>query len=247
MSTQVDVLITGYPGVSESNGGLSWSTVSLVRSDGRNILVDTGPVGARGILRRRLGERGLGFDDISDLIITHLHHDHSINWPLFDAAQIHVSRRELEWALALPPGTEPTPEFYAAALAERPGTSLLDDADRITPRIRTELVPGHTPGSIIVHVDTDDGPVIFTGDAAKNRAELMSRRVMATSDDGASRRSLEVILQRWREDPRTIVIPGHDLPLRLDGKACVTVGERRNSLQARLGEDFDEVTHIPLG
>ncbi len=246
MNTQIDVLITGYPGASESNGGLSWSTVGLVRTADRVVLIDTGPVGARSMLRHRLSDLGLEFGDVTDLVITHLHHDHSINWPLFGGARIHVSRRELDWALNLLPSTEPTPEFYAAALAARPTTVLLDDADQVIPGIRTEPVPGHTPGSIMVCVDGPDGEVIFTGDAAKNRAELMSLRVAGTLDADTSRHSLELILRRWREDPRTVVIPGHDLPLRLHGDRCETIGQRPNSLQARLGEDFDDVTHFSL-
>ncbi|MGX7680822.1 MBL fold metallo-hydrolase [Jatrophihabitans sp. DSM 45814] len=243
----IDVLIAGYPGISESNGGLSWSTVGIVQLGNRNVLIDTGPVGARGLLRRRLSELHLACEDITDVVLTHLHHDHSINWPMFTAARIHVSRRELQWTLDLPPGIEPTPEFYAAALAARADTALLDDTDEIVPGIRTELVPGHTPGSIIVRIDTGEGEVIFLGDAAKYRAELMSLRVAATSDSDASRQSLELILQRWQEDPRTIVMPGHDLPLRFRNGECETVGTRHNSLQARLGTDFDDVTNFPLG
>jgi N-acyl homoserine lactone hydrolase len=244
---KVDVLIAGYPGISESNGGLSWGTVGLVRSGDRNVLVDTGPMGARPLLRRRLGDFGLTSEDITDVVVTHLHHDHSINWPMFGAARIHVSRRELEWALALPPGIEPTPEFYAAALSGRANTSLLDDADEVVPGIRNELVPGHTPGSIIVRVDTGEAEVIFVGDAAKCRAELMSRRVASTADDEASLESLDLIRTRWRANPKTIVIPGHDLPLRMHGDQCETIGERRNSLQARLGTQFDDITSFSLG
>jgi N-acyl homoserine lactone hydrolase len=247
MNARVDIVLPGYPGISESNGGLSWSTVGLVRLDDRVILVDTGPMGARSKLRQRLSEIGVEFSDVTDVVMTHLHHDHSINWPLFPAARVHVSRRELDWALALTPGVEPAPEFYAAALAARPSTHLLEDTDEVMPGIRTELVPGHTPGGIIVRVDTADGEVIFAGDAAKNRAELMSLRVQATAETETSRRSLELILERWREDPRTIVIPGHDLPLRFRDGRAETIGERTNSLQARLGEDFDDVTDFPLG
>lgn len=244
---ETDILIEGYPGISASNGGLSWSTVGLVSAGERRILVDTGPIGARALLRQRLADRGLACDDVTDVVVTHLHHDHSINWPMFAAARIHVARRELEWALALPPGVEPAPEFYAEALAARTNTAWLEDADEVAPGIRTEVVPGHTPGSMIVRVATDDGEVIFAGDAAKNRAELLSLRAAATMDGEASRRSLELILRRWRDDPRTVVVPGHDLPLRFRGGRCETVGERRTTLEARLGTDFDDVTSFPLG
>jgi hypothetical protein len=44
-------------------------------------------------------------------------------------------------------------------------------------------------------------PVIFTGDTAKNRAELLSREVDATEDIAQSKASIDAIWQLWLSQP----------------------------------------------
>ncbi len=53
---QLDVLINGYPGRSLFHGSLGWSTTTLLRGEGRNILVDVGAFGARHLLKKQLTE-----------------------------------------------------------------------------------------------------------------------------------------------------------------------------------------------
>ena len=48
------------------------------------------------------------------------------------------------------------------------------------------VAPGHTPGHLIFMLQGNDVTGLFSGDAAKNRAELLSRGV-ADSDDLAAR------------------------------------------------------------
>ncbi len=57
--------------------------------------------------------------------------------------------------------------------------------------------------------------VIFTGDAAKNRAEMLSRTADMTYDPAVSRTSMEAIWTLWRAKPGSILIPGHDAPMLL--------------------------------
>ncbi|WP_160118515.1 MBL fold metallo-hydrolase [Rhodococcus wratislaviensis] len=242
----MDILITGYPGVSPSNGGMGWSSVGLVRTGERIVLVDTGPFGARDLLRRRLAEHGVAPDEVTDVVLTHCHHDHSVNWTMFPNARVYVSRIEMEWALRVPHGEGPVPELYVRELASSPATTLLEDGDEIVPGIRAELVPGHTPGSLIVTVDHEDTRTIFLGDAAKNRAELVCRRADATLDAPLSRDSIARIWTRWEEVPNTTVIPGHDLPMGLIEGECHYQAVRQTSVQARLSADFDDLTTFDL-
>jgi N-acyl homoserine lactone hydrolase len=72
---------------------------------------------------------------------------------------------------------------------------------------------GHTPGSLVFRMSGAAGPVLFTGDAAKNRAELVSGDVDVTLDRDASKRTLAMIRGLWRETPGTVVVPGHDVPM----------------------------------
>ena len=45
------------------------------------------------------------------------------------------------------------------------------EGEEVFPDITAYLAPGHTPGHLIFVLRTAERDVIFTGDAAKNRAE----------------------------------------------------------------------------
>ena len=90
-------------------------------------------------------------------------------------------------------------------------------------------------------------PVLFSGDAAKNRAELLSMAVDMTMDAAESRRSLERIWALWRELPGTLLVPGHDLTMRLDEAGRPEyLGERRAGISAWFSEDLLVATVIDL-
>ena len=76
----IDILVQGYPGKAVCHGGLGWSTVVLIRGHGCNILVDTGGFGMRGLLQEKLDDHGLKPGNISHVLLTHSHYDHSVNW-----------------------------------------------------------------------------------------------------------------------------------------------------------------------
>jgi N-acyl homoserine lactone hydrolase len=86
-------------------------------------------------------------------------------------------------------------------------------------------------------------PVIFTGDAAKNRAELLSRKVDMSLDEAASTHSIDRIWQLWRAVPGTIVIPGHDLSMRLDERGRpIYIGERKAGISTWFGETMEDTS-----
>jgi glyoxylase-like metal-dependent hydrolase (beta-lactamase superfamily II) len=92
-----------------------------------------------------------------------------------------------------------------------------------------------------------EAPVLFSGDAAKNRAELLSMAVDMTMDAAESRRSLERIWALWRELPGTLLVPGHDLTMRLDEAGRPEyLGERRAGISAWFSEDLLVTTTMDL-
>ena len=112
MSWTVESLQQGYPGKSKHHGGLGWSTVALARGpEGRVALLDTGGFGVRQRLLTQLEAAGVAPGEVTDLLLTHLHYDHCLNWPMFPRATIHAGLAELEMALALPDGDPLYPEF----------------------------------------------------------------------------------------------------------------------------------------
>src|SRR5690606_33040976 len=113
----LDLLVVGFPGKSVCHGGLGWSTIALLRGHGRVALIDTGPIGMRKLLIQRLSIHGLTPSDVTDVLLTHAHHDHCINWTLFPKARIAIGDTELDWSLQQPWGETPVPELYVKELA----------------------------------------------------------------------------------------------------------------------------------
>ena len=52
-------------------------------------------------------KRGLKPKDVTDVLLTHSHHDHSVNWTLFRHARIVIGNTELNWSLGEPWGETP--------------------------------------------------------------------------------------------------------------------------------------------
>jgi len=240
---RIDVLVQGFPGKAVCHGGLGWSTIALLRSDRHTILVDVGAFGIRGPLEAQLKAAGVSPRDVTDVVLTHAHYDHSINYVLFDRATVWIGAKEMEWAAAQPPGFDPLPELYVQALAADPRVKRIREGDEFLPGITAFDAPGHTPGSLVFHLTSNDVPIIFTGDAAKNRAELLSLKVDMSLDEAASTHSIEKIWALWRKVPGTIVIPGHDLSMRLDESGRpVYIGERKAGISTWFGETMEDTT-----
>ncbi|MEN3384133.1 MAG: hypothetical protein V7608_4177, partial [Hyphomicrobiales bacterium] len=116
----IDILVQGFPGKTVCHGGLGWSTVALVRGEGKVILIDSGNFGMRRLISERLSAHGLTPADVTDVILTHAHYDHSINWPMFTSSRVLIGKQELDWAVAQPLGHHTIPEFYVRELAKSP-------------------------------------------------------------------------------------------------------------------------------
>jgi glyoxylase-like metal-dependent hydrolase (beta-lactamase superfamily II) len=240
---RLDSLVQGYPGKSLCHGGLGWSTIALLRGHGRTILIDVGSFAIRGEFARQLAAVDCKPESVTDVVLTHAHWDHSVNYTLFPNAEIWIGRTEMEWATKVPTGFNPLPELYVKDLARHPKLHLLDDNQSFLPGFTAYLCPGHTPGCLVYRMTGNDVPVVFSGDAAKNRAELLSLAVDMTMDGAASRASLERIWGLWRETPGTVLIPGHDLAMRLDANERPKyMGQRRAGIASWFSEDV-EVMH----
>lgn len=242
----IDIVVQGFPGKSVCHGGLGWSTVALLRAHGRIALIDTGGFSMRTMLRKRLADRGLKPADITDLLLTHAHHDHSVNWTLFSHARIVIGAHELEWSLKEPWGETPVPELYMRELKSWPTLHTCAEGEEVFPGITAHLAPGHTPGCLVFVLHTADRDVIFTGDAAKNRAELVSGTTDMTYDAAVSKASIELMWQFWRKRPGNIVVPGHDVPMVLENGQAKYVDKREAAISAWFGDDMEKTTLFKL-
>jgi N-acyl homoserine lactone hydrolase len=243
---ELDIVVQGFPGKSVCHGGLGWSTVALLRGHGRTALIDVGSFGMRRMLIERLAKRGLKPADVTDLLLTHAHHDHCVNWTLFRDARIVLGAHELETALKEPWGETPTPELYVQVLKDWPTLHTLGDGEEALSGITAHVAPGHTRGHLIFVLHGTERDVIFTGDAAKNRAELICREVDMTYDPKISTASIDMIWELWRRRPGSILVPGHDLPMTQENGACCYIGEREAAITAWFGDDIETLTSFQL-
>jgi len=79
----VYVLTSGYVGERVA------STVSLIEAERALIVVDPGMVSSRSVILDPIAKLGHRVEDITDVIISHHHPDHTINIALFPNARVH--------------------------------------------------------------------------------------------------------------------------------------------------------------
>lgn len=242
----IDIVVQGFPGKSVCHGGLGWSSVVLIRAHGRIALIDTGGFSMRTMLIKRFAERGLKPADITDLLLTHSHHDHSVNWPMFPKARIVIGADELAWSLKEPWGLTPVPEFYMRELKTWPTLHTAAEGEEVFPGITAHLAPGHTPGCLLFVLHAPECDVIFSGDAAKNRAELVSGTTDMTYDAAISKASIDAIWALWRKRPGNIVVPGHDMPMVLEAGKPKYIDKREAAITAWYGDDMETTTLFKL-
>jgi N-acyl homoserine lactone hydrolase len=98
---------------------------------------------------------------ITAVVNTHLHFDHAGGDRLFDRRPVYAQRAELEDARTLEDYT--IPEWIDA-----PGIDYVpvDGELELLPGVRLVPAPGHTRGSQIVVIETDDRPIVIAGDTA---------------------------------------------------------------------------------
>lgn len=154
----------------------------LIELDGRRILVDVGAgelfgPGNGGRLPQALRAAGVKPEDINDILITHVHTDHSGGLVrggvmLFPNATIHVGKADVDFFLnPANAGKDGYDKRYWAEAAKT--LKLYADAGKvrsfarkveIAPGIMAEPKPGHTPGSAFYTLTSGRQRIVFVGD-----------------------------------------------------------------------------------
>lgn len=238
---EIDIIVQGFPGKSVCHGGLGWSTIALLRGNGRTVLIDVGSFSQRTLIEKGLAEHGLKTTDVTDVILTHAHWDHSINWVMFPKARVLIGATEMAWAIEQPWGYATLPELYIRELDGSKQLTRIRAGDEVLPGIRAYDAPGHTPGHLVFVLSGPDRDVIFTGDSAKNRPELVSRVADMSMDLTQHAATFALIWKLWRQRPGNVVIPGHDVPMVLKDDVPVFMAERVNAgVTAWYGDSLEQ-------
>jgi len=243
---EIEVLVQGFPGRMVCHGGLGWSTVVMLRGHGRVALVDVGSFNMRKAIFEQLARHGLTPADVTDVLLTHSHYDHALNWVMFPNARIVIGATELDWSLQIPWGEGPVPELYMRELKSWPKLHRAADGEQLMPGLSAHVAPGHTPGHLVFVLEGRERDAVFTGDAAKNRAELLSRRGDATYDAALSSATIEAIWKFWQRRADSVLVPGHDLPMTQQDGRIQYIGKREAALKVWFGESIEQTTLIEL-
>lgn len=200
------------PEVGKVYGGLTFNIGStntvLIRDEGKNIIVDPGilQLGRYGAFPKRLAEFGLTHNDINIVVNTHCHYDHIEANYLFKGKTLIVHEKELEYCKKLY-----WPEFAEAFMGIM-NVDAISGQRQITKSVQVIETLGHTPGSISVIADTDNGLVACIGDAAIVKEDFLELRAPSVvTKNIAPEVSIESLKKVADMNP-VLVIPGHDAP-----------------------------------
>ncbi|MGY1826860.1 MBL fold metallo-hydrolase [Blastococcus sp. SYSU DS0541] len=135
-TARLDVLVEGYVRMPHVAG-----TVSLVRDADRVVVVDPGMVSDRDLILAPMRALGVRPEDVTDIVVSHHHLDHTLNVALFPVVPVHDFQSVIEG------------DTFARRAA---------DGVQLSPGIRLLATPGHTPQDITTLVGTPDDVVALT-------------------------------------------------------------------------------------
>jgi N-acyl homoserine lactone hydrolase len=186
-------------------GMVAFPNTLLVRGE-RNYLVDPGLIMQGAPVIGALGELGVGPEEVRDVILTHLHFDHAEGMAAWPMRRTWVHRLETE---------APYAQVVAGQL-ENARLEIVDGEEgEIEPGLRWIRTPGHTDGLITLLVDTEEGLVAIASDCVGPLPEYFDRMELP-EDFGPEREELLRQWERIRGLGPSVVIPGHNPPVRPD-------------------------------
>ena len=216
----------------------------LIRSDGKNILVDTGlgpkpadaPETPWGELLNDFQSHGISPDDIDAVVMTHLHRDH-VGWnlqpsngkfvPTFPNARYWLSRGD--WEACHDPelveGRFPNAPQCVWPLEDLGLIEFMEGETPITSELTSLPSPGHTPGHMSIVIRSQGASALVLGDVLHNTAQVheqdwVSRADMDAAQARATRGSL---LDRLEQEGMPVAAvhlpaPGFGKIVRLGGR-----------------------------
>jgi glyoxylase-like metal-dependent hydrolase (beta-lactamase superfamily II) len=189
-----------HPELYADDGGWRFHVhVYVVRSEGRTLILDTGIgpasapahawTGTEGSLPTELADAGVDPLAIELVLISHVHDDH-IGWnvtdaatPTFPNARYVINRAD--WELMADATDEEDREIFAAVLEplQRGGVIELSESTfGITPELRLEHAPGHTPGHQVLAIDSAGERALLSADLMNHPVQLLQPGLAGASD-----------------------------------------------------------------
>jgi glyoxylase-like metal-dependent hydrolase (beta-lactamase superfamily II) len=137
---EIRILIDGYAREEGENSRVG-STVGYIRDANALIVIDPGMVADRADILGPLATLDVSPEDVTDVVFSHHHPDHTLHAALFPNARFHD-----HWAI-----------YQGDLWIDRPAEGF-----QVSPDVTLLETPGHTPQDITTMVDTAEGLVAFT-------------------------------------------------------------------------------------
>jgi glyoxylase-like metal-dependent hydrolase (beta-lactamase superfamily II) len=176
-TARVDILLEGS--LTSTGGGVA-SSCTLIRDGDRVIVVDPGMAESAAAILEPLAALGVRPDDVTDVVLSHHHPDHTIHAGHFPNAAVHD-----HWAI------------YR-------GTDWEDsECDRrvVAPSVVLARTPGHTAEDLAVIVGTPEGVVVCTHSWFNASTRVEDEDPEDVDALRASRRAILEVADR--------IVPGH--------------------------------------
>ncbi|MBE0651594.1 MAG: MBL fold metallo-hydrolase [Bacteroidales bacterium] len=192
-----------YP--ADENNLANWAMrCLLIETDDRKILIDNG-IGDKqdakflshyylngdDTLENSLKKAGVGFEDITDMVLTHMHFDHcggSVKYNkdrsgfelTFPNATYWTSRKQYDWAVN--PNRREKASFLKEnilPIEESGHLRLIEKEGEYIPGIVFKMYDGHTDGQVIPHIHINGKTVVYTADLMPSSAHVPMPWIMS--------------------------------------------------------------------
>jgi glyoxylase-like metal-dependent hydrolase (beta-lactamase superfamily II) len=201
--------------------------VWLIRGNGRNILVDSGFYREQFLKAwtvkdfikpsDAVAQFGIKPEEITDVIITHMHWDHADGMDLFPKAKVWLQKDEYSyytgeaWQSAKTHGGIDPDDVIALVKLNLAGkVGLVDgDAQEILPGITCYTGGKHTYASQYVGVKMNGKTAVLASDNMYLYQNLATHKPIAQTLDAASNLRAQDRMKQIASDPR-LIVPGHD-------------------------------------
>jgi glyoxylase-like metal-dependent hydrolase (beta-lactamase superfamily II) len=180
---------------------------AMARARGRQLVK---PVG------EGLAALGIPPDSVRDVIVTHLHYDHSGNHDLFPLARYHLQDTEMAYStgrcmchaqMRIPFEADDVVAMVRKVFAGR--VVFHDGHEQLAPGLTVHHIGGHSKGLQCVRVKTSRGHVVLASDASHLYAHMHEGRVFPITYNVAETLEGYGTLRKLADSPDHVV-PGHD-------------------------------------
>ena len=197
----------------------------LLRRDDEVILVDTGYDSDEAASRARpirldpvaaLAPFGIAPEDVTKIIVTHLHYDHAGGLHLFPNATLHLQAAEMAFAtgpcmchdtLRMPFTADHVCEAIKRLYAGK--VTFYDGEAQVADGVLVHCIGGHSRGLQCVRVFTKSGWMVLASDAAHFYENVFARKPFPIVVDLQDMLDGFETLHRLASSPN-LIIPGHD-------------------------------------